>query len=93
VITSRSWELKDAQVLIRRHCEGQERTEDRFRDQEQIESSDALLAHGDEPIPQHALDETYQGMRLRLTRSSEPPSDFIGAVRRSRSVYVQRRVM
>ncbi len=45
---------------------------DRFRDRYQIESSDALLAHGDEPNPQHAHDETYQGMRLRLTRSSEP---------------------
>ena len=51
---------------------GQERTEDRFRDRYQIESSDALLAHGDEPNPQHAHDETYQDMRLRLTRSSEP---------------------
>jgi hypothetical protein len=68
--TDRLWHSTDQ--CPRRCSEGQERTEDRFRDRDQIESSDALLAHGDEPNPLHAHEETYQGMRLRLPRSSEP---------------------
>src|ERR1700741_1383503 len=68
--TDRLWLSTDQ--YPRRRSKGRERIQDRFRDRYQIESSGALLAHGDEPNPQHAHDEDISGMRVWLTRSSEP---------------------
>ena len=75
--TDRLWHSTDQ--CPRRCSEGQERTEDRFHNRYQIESSDALLAHGDEPNPQHATTRHIRvcgcGSLVLVSR----PSDFIGA--------------